>query len=287
MQIVSDRGMDLTPEQTDNLNIHLAPLTLTLDGKTYRSGVDIQPAEFYHLLTTTESFPTTSQPSAGDFAEIYRELAKTDPEILSIHISSGLSGTLNSARAGAALAPEAKVTFFDSKTLSCPLGWQVQAAARAARESWSKERILQMLERLSASTDGIYTIPTLSYLIHGGRINHMKGLLASLLNIKPIISVEKVHGTYINMGQEITLKRAIHKMAELVAGWYPSVGKMRVQLLHGDNLPAVEILRERLTQLIDCSFLPTAVVAPVLGAHTGPGLVGLAFAPAEAYQDLP
>jgi DegV family protein with EDD domain len=287
MQIVSDRGMDLTTEQSDNLNIHLAPLTLTLDGKSYRSGVDIQAEEFYHLLTTTESFPVTSQPSAGDFADIYRELAKTDPEILSIHISSGLSGTLNSARAGAALVPEAQVTFFDSKTLSCPLGWQVQAAARAARENWSKERILQMLEKLSARTEGVFTIPNMNYLIHGGRISHLKGLLASLLNIKPIIGVEKIHGTYVSLGQEITLKRAIHKMADLVAGWYPAGGKMRIQLLHGNNMPAVEILHERLSQLLDCTFLPTAVVAPVLGAHTGPGLVGLAFAPAEVYQDVP
>src|SRR5512136_2225327 len=102
MQIVSDRGMDMSPEQMEGLDIHLVPLTLTLDGKSYRSGVDIQPDEFYQLLATTESFPTTSQPSPGDFAEIYRQLAATDPEILSIHISSGLSGTLNAAKAGAA-----------------------------------------------------------------------------------------------------------------------------------------------------------------------------------------
>src|SRR5512136_2845812 len=106
MQIVSDRGMDMMPEQMAGLDIHLVPLTFTLDGKTYRSGVDIQPDEFYRLLSGTESFPTTSQPSAGDFCDLYRKLAAADPEILSIHISSGLSGTINSARAGAGMAPE-------------------------------------------------------------------------------------------------------------------------------------------------------------------------------------
>lgn len=140
MQIVSDPGMDLTPEQMAGLNIHLVPLTLTLDDKSYRSGVDIQPAESYRLLAATESFPTTSQPSAGEFADVYRQLAATDPDILSVHNSSGLSGTLNAARAGAALVPEAKVTFVDTKTLSGAQGWQVEAAARALKAGWALEK---------------------------------------------------------------------------------------------------------------------------------------------------
>ncbi len=287
MQIVSDRGMDLSPELVEEYNIRLAPLTLTLDGKTYKSGVDIQPDEFYRLLAATESFPTTSQPSAGDFAAIYREVAKTDPDILSIHISSGLSGTLQSARAGAEMVPEAHVTLVDTKTLSCPMGWQVEAAARALRAGWTVERILVKLEQINAVTEGLFTIATLKYLIHGGRISHLKGLIASLLNIKPIIGVEKKNGTYITHGQEITLKRAIHKLADVVAGIYPPGTRMRFQPLHGNNLEGAEILCERLGQLFDCTFLPTTVIAPVLGAHTGAGLVGLAAGPMDVFADLP
>src|ERR1700690_2158839 len=123
MQVVTDLGSDHAPGQIDGLNIHFAPLRISLDGHSYVSGVDLSPKEFYKLLSETESFPTTSQPSAGDFAKLYRELAKTDPEILSIHVSSGLSGTFNSALAGASMVPEAHVTVVDSKTLSCPLGW--------------------------------------------------------------------------------------------------------------------------------------------------------------------
>ncbi len=287
MQIVSDRGMDLTAEQMAGLDIHLAPLTLTLDGKTYRSGIDIQSGEFYQMLEQTDSCPTTSQPSAGDFAEIYRRLAESDPDILSIHISSGLSGTLQSARAGAALVPNARITFVDSKTLSCPLGWQVEAAARAVKAGWTLERILGMLAQIGAATDGMFTLTTLKYLIHGGRISHLKGLLASLLNIKPIIGVEKKNGTYISHGQEITFNRAVRKLSDVVASWYPLGSKMRFQVLHGHNLAGATLLRERLSQMFDCTFLPTAVVAPVLGAHTGGGLVGLALARAEVFDDLP
>ncbi|HVN53602.1 MAG TPA: DegV family protein [Anaerolineaceae bacterium] len=287
MQLVSDRGFDLAPEQMEGLTIHCVPLLITLDGKTYRSGVDIQPEEFYDMLDQTDSFPTTSQPSAGDFAELYRELAKTDAEIFSIHISSGLSGTINSARAGAQMVPEAKVTFFDTKTLSCPMGWQVQTAARAIRAGLPLERVVALVEQVRSSSEGIFTLPTLKYLIHGGRINHMQGLLASLLNIKPIISVEKVKGTYVNLSQEMTMRRALRRMAELVAKWYPHPGPMRIQLLHGKNPEAVEILREQIASLIECTFLPTTAVGPALGAHTGGGLVGMAFAQQAAYPELP
>ncbi|MCD6299818.1 MAG: DegV family EDD domain-containing protein [Dehalococcoidales bacterium] len=101
MQIVTDSGTDLClpPEQVAELNIHVVPLIVTLEGKSYREGVDIQPDEFYRLLAATGSLPITSQPSAGDFAETYRRLAATDPDILSIHMTSGLSGTFNSAQA--------------------------------------------------------------------------------------------------------------------------------------------------------------------------------------------
>ena len=120
MRIVTDSGTDLwlPPEQAAELDIHIVPLIVTLEGKSYREGVDIQPAEFYPLLAATDSLPITSQPSVGEFAEVYRRLAVTDPDILSIHITSGLSGTVNAAQAGAAMVPEANITLVDTKTLS-------------------------------------------------------------------------------------------------------------------------------------------------------------------------
>ena len=287
MQIVSDRGMDMSPEQMAGLDIHLVPLTLTLEDKTYRSGVDITPDEFYRLLASTESFPTTSQPSAGDLAELYRKLAADDPDILSIHISSGLSGTVNAARAGAEMVPEAHVTIFDSKTLSGAEGWMVEAAARAVKAGWSKERILALLERINAVTDTIYTLATLRYLIHGGRINHIKGLLAQVLNIKPLIGVEKERGTYVQHGQARTLDKAILKIADCVMERFAPGTEMRFQVLHGHNASGAALLRHRLEQLFTCTFLPTGSIAPVLGAHTGPGLVGLAFAPISAFPEMP
>src|SRR5512135_3421960 len=181
MQIVTDNAADLAPEQLRDLEIHFAPLRIELEGKSYQSGVDLQPEEFYRLLSQTEAFPTTSQPSAGEFAALYRELAQKDPDILSIHVSSGLSGTIDAARAGAKMVPEARVTFFDSLTLSCPQGWQVEAAARAVQAGWPLDQILPRLEAIRQQATGMFTLPMLKYLIHGGRISHLKGLVASLL----------------------------------------------------------------------------------------------------------
>ena len=120
--------------------------------------MDIQPDEFYRLLAATDSLPVTSQPSAGSFAETYRRLAATDPDILSIHISSGLSGTVNAAQAGAAQVPEANVTIVDTKTLSAAAGWQVEPALRGVKAGWSKEQILALLARIGDASDSLYTL---------------------------------------------------------------------------------------------------------------------------------
>jgi DegV family protein with EDD domain len=287
MQILTDRGMDLAPEQMQGFNLHFAPLSIHLEGKTYSSGIDLQPNVFYRMLSETESFPTTSQPSAGEFAEIYREMAKTDPDILSIHISSGLSGTIDSAAAGAKMVPEANITIFDSKTLSVPLGWQVEAAARALKAGWSLDRILDLLRGIQVKSEGIYTLQNLNYLIHGGRISHLKGLVASMLNIKPVIGVNHESGKYETHAQEITLKRAINKLGDVITQIFPGEKVMRVQLLHGQNPEGVELLRKRMEQLFECHWEPTVPVAPVLGAHTGPSLVGLAVGPLKTFENVP
>lgn len=287
MQIVTDRGADLSPEQLNGLDIHYIPLTLTLDGKDYKSGEDIQPDEFYKLLQNTTSMPTTSQPAPGDFAELYRKLAANDPDILSVHISSGLSGTLNAARLGMTSVPEANITLVDTKTLSGAQGWQVEAAARAVKAGWEKENILALLAKISDATDTIYTLPTLKYLIHGGRISHIKGLLANVLNIKPLIGVDKAEGKYAQRAQARTFTRAVEHIADVIAKQHPAGSKLRVQIMHANNPEGAETLRKKLGSMFDCVWVPTAPIAPVLGAHTGPGLVGCAYARQDQFPNLP
>ncbi len=289
MQIVTDSGTDLwlPPEQAAELKIHIVPLIVTLEGKSYREGVDIQPAEFYRLLAATDSLPITSQPSAGEFAEVYRQLAVTDPDILSIHITSGLSGTFNAAQAGAAMVPEANITIIDTKTLSAAAGWQVEAAARALKAGWSKEQALALMERIGAASESMYTLKELQYLIHGGRISHMKGLIASVLNLKPLIGVEKVNGTYVQLGQARTFKRAVKGLVDLIGQQHAPGSALRVQVLHSYNPEGAAMLREQVDQRFDCTWLPVSPMSLVLGAHTGPTMVGVGYAPLAAFADMP
>jgi DegV family protein with EDD domain len=287
MHIITDRACDLSAEQQEGLRLKYVPMKMTLDGKTYSSGEDISSEEFYDLLETTDGFPTTSQPSAGDFAELYRTSAQEDPEILSIHVSSGLSGTLNSAQLAAGMVPEAKITFWDTKTLSCPEAWQVEAAARGLKAGWSLEKIFARMREIGQKCEGLYTLDTLKYLIHGGRISHLKGLLASVLQIRPLIAVDKEHGKYYTLAQERAIKRAILKIPEVVTQFYPEGSRLRVQLLHGKNPEGLVMLREKMAGMFQCCWTPTVSVGPILGAHTGGGLIGLAFGPAELFEDIP
>ena len=289
MQIVTDSGTDVTLSNEDliKLGINVVPLVVTLDGKSYKEGVDIQPEKFYPLLAASEKMPVTSQPSAGDFAAMYAELAKTDPEILSIHISSGLSGTSASAKAGASLVPQARVTVVDTKTLSAPAGWQVEAAARAAKAGWSMEHILDTLVKISEATDVLYTLKELKYLINGGRISHLKGLLASLLNIKPIIGVEKAGGTYVQQGMARTFSGAIRGIGDYVLHKFKKGSSLRVQVLHSANPEGAQMLIDEMNKHFKCNWQPTGLLSLVLGAHVGSSMVGVAFAPEEVFAGLP
>ena len=287
MQIVTDYAADISPEQLEGLEVHYLPLTITIDGKLYRSGVDITPTEFYELQVKAKEIPTTSQPSPGDFADLYRNLAKKDPDILSIHISSGLSGTVNAARLGASAVSEANVEIYDTKTLSGAQGWHVEIAAKAVRAGLDKSRILSLLRQVTEATETLFTLSTLKYLIHGGRISHLKGLLASVLNIKPIIHVEKVGGTYVNCGQARTITRAIDAMADRVASAHPPHTAMRMQILHSQFPEGAARLKERLDRVFECNWLPSGPIAPVLGAHTGTGLVGIVSAPEALFPQVP
>jgi DegV family protein with EDD domain len=289
MQIVTDSGTDLnlSAQEAIELNVHTVPLNVTLDGKTYREGIDIEPGDFYDLLAESKNLPITSQPSAGQFAELYRELAKKDPDILSIHMTSGLSGTFNSALAGADLVPEAKVTHFDTKTLSAVAGWQVEAAARAGKAGWAVDRILQMVKRIGDACESVYTLNELKYLIHGGRISHMKGVIASLIKIKPMIGVEKENGTYIQLGMVRSFKGAVLGLVDQIKKKHAPGSELRVQVLHAFNPEGAAMLKEQIDKIYKCNWLPMGPMSLVLGAHTGPSMVGVGFGAQDVFDEIP
>jgi DegV family protein with EDD domain len=286
MKIVTDSATDTNLLPMDTTDIPIIPLKVKVGENEYFDKIDLTQDEFYKILEETGALPVTSQPSPGEFAKIYRELAKEDPDILSIHMSSGLSGTHNSAVLAAAMVPEANVTIIDTLTLAAAAGWQVWAAQRGLELGWAKERIIAKMKEISEATSSIFTLNDLKYLIHGGRISHIKGLIASLLNIKPIIGVHKELGNYFQMGQEFTFGKAINHLAKTVIKHAHGDEKLRVQIIHTGNLPAAQELHEKIDSVINCNWMPIGRMSFVLGAHTGPSMIGVGFAKEAVFEEL-
>lgn len=282
MRIVADSGYDLSPEQIGDQKIHTLPLKLTLSGVSYRSGVDIQPEEFYELLANTGDMPITSVPSPGEFIELYQQVAQEDPDILSIHISSGLSGTYNSARTAAEQVKNANITLVDTRSLSAEMGWQVEAAVHSMKAGKSLQDILATMTQVRNASEIVFTLPDLAYLIHGGRISHLKGLLASILGIKPIIHVDKTDGKYADLAKSRTFKNAVKAIPSYMAGKFKEGTTLLTQIGHAGNPEGAELLRKATEAKFDCHWLPDVSISPVLGAHTGRGLVGVVFAPLDS-----
>ena len=183
MKIVTDCAADMSAEELEQLEVIQAPLFIQFpEGEV--NATEISADDFYNRLEAMRpAIPTTAQPSSGIFAELYRKVAQMEKNILSVHISSGLSGTINSARDGGEQAkPEANVSYWDTLTLSGGERFQVMAAALASRANWAVQSIHERLEKIREKTEVIYTLDTLEYLARGGRIGRVKALAGALLN---------------------------------------------------------------------------------------------------------
>jgi DegV family protein with EDD domain len=181
----------------------------------------------------------------------------------------------------------ANITLHNTMTLSGAAGWQLEAAVKTLRAGWPIDKILALVQRISDATDTLYTLEDLKYLIHGGRISHIKGLLASVLNIKPVIGVDHEHGKYYERGKARTIKRAIETLVESIAKQHGEGCRLRVQVMHAANFQHVALLREKIASFFDCTWVPLGRVSTALTAHTGRSLVGAAYAPQEIFDGLP
>ena len=285
MKIVTDCAADMSAEELEQLEVAQAPLFIQFPEGEVNSA-DISADEFYNRLEAMRpAIPTTAQPSSGIFAELYRKLADVEQNILSIHISSGLSGTINSARdAGEQVKAEANVSFWDTLTLSGGERFQVMAAALASRANWAMHSIQERLEQIRENTEVIYTLDTLEYLARGGRIGRVKAIAGALLNLKPVIRVDS-DGKYTTVTTGRTLTKSINSISEHLYNRYAHT-PLWVTVLHGRFAEKAELLANELKAKLNVARLEVNRISPVLGVHTGPGIVGAAVVPMELMEDL-
>jgi DegV family protein with EDD domain len=284
MIIVSDSAADMGHDEVEKMGIIIAPLQINFPEGCI-SAEEISADEFYSRLKAMEPhIPSTSQPSAGVFAEIFQKLADLKEEILSIHISSGLSGTLESARTGASHVLGVKINFVDTKTLSGGERFQVLAAAQANKAGWGKDAIFERLKAIREQTEVVYTLETLTYLARGGRIGRVQALAGSLLGLKPIIKVDKKDGKYSTVGKERTVQRSMESIRDYLLKIYGPVTPVQVSIMHGQFSEQAKELARMLQDKLNVSYLEILRISPVLGVHTGPGVVGAAVVPSALMQ---
>jgi DegV family protein with EDD domain len=285
MRIVTDSAVDLPEEMFAQYGVERMPLLINFGTESLRSGVDIQAEEFYRRLAADpDHLPTTAQPSVGEFVDLYRRVGQLDKDIVSLHISSGLSGTINSAAQAAKQCTELNITLIDTKTLSAAEGFQIVAAAQAIRRGWPLEKLKQRVQEVADHTDIFFTLDTLHYLQKGGRIGRVQAMAGSLLNLKPVITVDKGPGSYITVAKG----RSMSKSITLIANQVHEKMKDRpawVHVLHTNSPAMAQQLAELVTQRLPTAKITMGQIVPVLGVHTGPGCVGAVCGPVDILDE--
>jgi len=277
--IVCDSTCDIAPEWLEAQSVRMVPLTVFFGDEAFRDWVEIQPAEFYRRLAAFPALPTTSQPSPADFTAAYAELVEAGCDsIVSVHLTSELSGTFESATLAAADAP-VPVTVVDTKLVSSATALAVKAAIGARDAGGSHDEVVAATKKVASSSRLFFILDTLEYLVKGGRAGKAQGLAASLLNIKPILRFND-EGTIEPFKKVKGTRKAIMELAEHVAEESRSIGRMRVALLHADDSAlAVELEQALTTAGADYELDSVNLIGAVIGTYAGPRAVGVGYHP--------
>lgn len=275
--VVTDSTANLTPELLGAYKVPVIPLSILWGEDVYKDGVTLSAAEFYEIQPTRKQFPTTSQPSVGEFMEFFRDVAEQyqADTILGIFISSELSGTLASAIQARAELPELRIELVDSRSVSMGLGFQSLVAARAAQEDIGLAGVLERVYTVRDRMRIIFAVDTLEYLHRGGRIGGAAHLLGTTLNLKPLLAVE--NGRIESLQKVRSRRKSLSRLMKIVEKEFgdSQIGEMGV--LHAGCPEDAEMLFSWAEEHIKPRHLYTAMLTPVIGAHGGPGTVGLGF----------
>lgn len=274
--VVTDSACDLPQEILDRYQIHVIPLNLAFGENQYLDQLTVKPDQFYRMLDEDPDFPKTSQPSVAVFADMYRRLSHHYHSIISIHLSGGLSGTLNSARLAAEQVTGVSIAVVDSKNLSSSLGLMVLTVAEAVASGKRFADVVKLAESLPGKTRILVGVPTLKSYIRGGRISPLKGWIATLLNLKPIISVN-AEGKGVLFGKAFSRSKNLEKIVGIVSRLHSKTPVRRYVVGHSADEPAALDFAGKIEASIGMKPEFIASISPVIGAHAGPGSVCVCF----------
>lgn len=272
--IVTDSTTYLPPAVLAEYGIQVIPLTVIWDGDSYADGIDLTPTEFYTRLSGSSSLPTTSQPPAAVFKECFESLLAEGKDVAAILISSGISGTVNSALQAQAELNSDRVEVIDSRTAAMATGLHVLAAARKAASGGSLAEVAGIARQAQAHTDVVFAVDTLEFLHKGGRIGGAKRFLGSMLNIKPILEMKD--GKIDAADQVRTQKRALDRLIELIEEKAGGETPLRLAVFHSNVPDQAAALLEDVKAKLDPAETFLAELSPAIGTHVGPGTLAIA-----------
>lgn len=276
--VVTDSTANIPDELLNNLPVYTIPLQVIWGPDSFRDSVDIHPQEVYTRLEGTKVMPTTSQPSPAAFSEVYRGLLDQGYDILSVHISASLSGTIDSALQARQNFPGARIEIVDSKTTSMAMGFPVLTVARAAAQGATLQECQKLVENDIQHTGVLFVVKTLEFLRRGGRIGGASAFLGTAFDLKPILELR--NGRIEAIDRVRTMSKALDQLLVLFADRVGQQRPVHIAALHANNLVDARQVLERARNQFSPSDVSEAViseVSPVIGIHAGPGVVGLTF----------
>ncbi|MEH7109462.1 DegV family protein [Bacillus sp. JJ1764] len=274
IKIVTDSTLDLPIEVAKELGVEVVPLAITINGETYLDRVELDPVRFIEEMGHSKELPKSSQPSTGAFLEVYDRLGKEGYEVLSIHMTGKMSGTVRSAESAAQMT-ESKVTVIDSKFISKALSFQVREAAEMAEQGKNMQEILERLDTIRDHTKLYIMVDTLENLVKGGRIGKGKAFIGSLLNIKPIASLEGAEYT------PVTKVRSYSQVVKFMVKQFTEDVKgktiQRVGIAHAEAYEIAAKIKEGIYEVTGFQDVEIDYTGPTVSTHTGPGAFALMY----------
>jgi hypothetical protein len=272
--LVTDSVCDLPGDIMDRYQIHMVPLNIIMNDTSYLDKVSMRSDQFYRMLDETTSYPTTSQPPVSVFQDLYGNLLKYYDSVISIHLSAKMSGTWNAARQAAEACPEGKISVIDSRQLSGSLGLIVQRAAEAIDAGKKHDEIVEAVESWREKAAIFVSVQTLKYMVRGGRVSPMKGRLAKILNLKPIVAVDK-EGKSELFGKAFSRKANRKKIIKMVQGQLSDGPLNSYAVVHAHARNDAKIFIDELKALLGRGPDYVMDISPVVGLNAGKGAVSV------------
>lgn len=270
--LVTDSTCDLEASLLEKYGIRVLPLKVIYEQEEYLDRVEITPQQVYDRMP--REIPSTSLPSPAHIGEVFNQLRLEGfTHIISIHISSGLSGTYNAVVTTAREFKDMIIEVIDSKALSLGLGFPVLEAAKTLRETLSFEATLKRAKKVIENTEVYFVLDTLDYLRKGGRIGYVAGTIGEIMQIKPIISIDE-EGKYFTYERVRGRKKSLQRLLQIAA---EKIGQQRadVAVMQGGALEVAQEIFIKIKEIANVDNYFIGQVGPVIGVHTGPGLIGI------------